>query len=220
MKSWWKAGKAPKDPESGQAMVEFAIVFPLQLLITLLIIQVTLIMVGKQVVNYAAFSAARAEIVGEDAEAAAATVCSTIAGTVSRDDSEEEVFFPGWTEDKRPDLVTLSRRARDKVRVYFDERPDDGTGRVVTRLNFDFEMSMPFVGWVIYYGLDAISPGLVHIKGLEETAGPDPSDELAVVIKGMPHIILKEKAVLAAPWGGDESSQRPHEFIEEFEEVP
>jgi len=49
--------------QEGQTLVEFAIAFPIQILITLGIMQLAMIFVAKQVVNYAAFIAARAELV-------------------------------------------------------------------------------------------------------------------------------------------------------------
>lgn len=48
---------------SGQAMTEFVIVFPVLFLMFLVIIQTALLMTAKQVVEYAAFSAARSAIV-------------------------------------------------------------------------------------------------------------------------------------------------------------
>jgi hypothetical protein len=136
---------------------------------------------------------------------------------VDAEENTDEVYLPGW-KDGAPDFVKMARRARGKVRVHFDDRLDDGTGQVDVKVNFDFEMSLPFVSWVIYYALDTISPGLVHVEGMSETAGPAPDEELAKVLGGTPHIILREKALLAVPWKDDESSQQPHEFIEEFEE--
>ena len=49
--------------ESGQAMVEFAIVFPVLFFFFLTIIQMGLLYTAKQIVNYAAFYAARSAIV-------------------------------------------------------------------------------------------------------------------------------------------------------------
>ncbi len=51
------------DDEDGQALTEFILIFPLQLFITLCIMQLSLIYTAKLVVNYAAFNAARAAIV-------------------------------------------------------------------------------------------------------------------------------------------------------------
>jgi len=63
------AGKAKRSikeirgDEDGQAMTEFVITFPLLLFITLCIMQLSLIYTARLVVNYSAFSAARAAIV-------------------------------------------------------------------------------------------------------------------------------------------------------------
>ncbi|BBB32321.1 hypothetical protein TTHT_0753 [Thermotomaculum hydrothermale] len=51
------------DDEDGQALTEFILIFPLQLFITLCIMQLSLIYTARLVVNYAAFNAARAAIV-------------------------------------------------------------------------------------------------------------------------------------------------------------
>ena len=50
---------------SGQSLVEFAILFPVIIYITLILIQIALIYNAYQVVNYAAYSSARAGIVYE-----------------------------------------------------------------------------------------------------------------------------------------------------------
>ena len=47
-------------------MVEFAIVFPVVFLLFLVIVQTALLMTARQVVHYAAFSAARSAIVGDE----------------------------------------------------------------------------------------------------------------------------------------------------------
>ena len=98
--------------QEGQTLVEFAIAFPIQLLIILGIIQLSMIFVAKQVINYAAFSAARAELVKADdvenedreqnAAKAASIVCTGIAGPSAKRDIAvtREAFpvmqLPGW----------------------------------------------------------------------------------------------------------------------------
>ena len=52
-----------KEDEDGQAMTEFILTFPLLLFITLCIMQLSLIYTARLVVNYSAFSAARAAVV-------------------------------------------------------------------------------------------------------------------------------------------------------------
>ena len=104
----------------GQALAEFAVVFPVQLLITLGIIQYALVLVARDVVNYAAHAAARAELVGEDTHRAAAMICSPITGTSKgardvrlepgyggtayekEDQYGESISFPGWSSPLIP----------------------------------------------------------------------------------------------------------------------
>lgn len=68
--STFKAAKKAKrgvrdlnEDEDGQAMTEFILTFPLLLFITLCIMQLSLIYTARLVVNYSAFSAARAAVV-------------------------------------------------------------------------------------------------------------------------------------------------------------
>ena len=57
------SGKELRKNESGQAMVEFAVVFPVVFLLCLVIMQTFLLLSARQVVNYAAYCAARSAIV-------------------------------------------------------------------------------------------------------------------------------------------------------------
>ncbi len=56
-------GKVLKKDENGQAMVEFVVVFPVVFLLCLVIMQTFLLLSARQVVNYAAYCAARSAIV-------------------------------------------------------------------------------------------------------------------------------------------------------------
>ncbi len=98
--------------QDGQTLVEFAIAFPIQLMVVLGIIQLSLIFVAKQIVNYAAFSAARAELVKDDdvnnadrdrnAYKAASIICTAIAGPSAKanisvtTDVYPLIRLPGW----------------------------------------------------------------------------------------------------------------------------
>ena len=75
--------KRADDPrgERAQVMVETAIALPVQLVITLAIMQYCLIGGAKQMVNVAAHAACRAVLVGEDPHRAASILCSPIAGS-------------------------------------------------------------------------------------------------------------------------------------------
>ena len=74
--------------ENGQALVEYAIVFPLQLMMTLAIIQLAQIFVAKQVVEYAAFCGARAKLVGLSDDEARAAAVIPLAGVCGSDPSD------------------------------------------------------------------------------------------------------------------------------------
>ncbi|MHC4777484.1 MAG: TadE/TadG family type IV pilus assembly protein [Planctomycetota bacterium] len=225
-----------RDAQSGVAMVEFAIVFPLQLLIFLLGLQLCLIIVGKQVVNYAAFSAARAELVrgtgmpgepleekGEAAGEAAVIACTAIGGTATNGSSFPSIELPGW-EGSSPDLDILSQRAREKLQavsgdssrlVEVIEGASDGTGRVVVRVRFAYELMIPLANWVIYYALDGMNPGLVHFDSVENS-GASPDQAIATVIGNVPHLVIQEDGVLSANWPSP--TEEPHDVIEDPEE--
>jgi len=56
-------GKELRKDENGQAMVEFVVVFPVVFLLCLVIMQTFLLLTARQMVNYAAYCAARSAIV-------------------------------------------------------------------------------------------------------------------------------------------------------------
>ena len=56
-------GKVLRKDQNGQAMVEFVVVFPVVFLLCLVIMQTFLLLSARQVVNYAAYCAARSAIV-------------------------------------------------------------------------------------------------------------------------------------------------------------
>ncbi|GEM_PF-2264941 len=199
------------DGESGAAMVEFALVFPVQLLVFLLGLQLCLIVMAKQLVNYAAFCAARAYIVREPEEDAAAIALTPIGGLATDGKTYPSVDFPGWAGSGEPNLDVLSQRAREKVDVEVLESMETygqtEEGRVVVEVRFAYEMMIPLANWVIYYGLDAIHPGLVHFMPLSECGSYEkrtmesdedsiPEDAIGVLVGDVPHIVLTEKGVM------------------------
>lgn len=104
--------------ESGQAVVEYAIVFPVQLLLTLTIIQLAHLFIARQVLEYGAFCAARAVLVGVDpveAQRAAIIPISAIAGPTgaTTSDSSAAIVIPGWTGPTMSDAVY--RKLRDDL---------------------------------------------------------------------------------------------------------
>ncbi len=113
--------------ESGIAMLETVFVFPLQLLLTMLIVQVAMIFVGSNVVNYAAFQGARTALVtmrGEyvdrasklAADRAAWVICSALHNTTNRFNRPERqkmrlfeynYYFPKDMSDRLRSGLTL-----------------------------------------------------------------------------------------------------------------
>ena len=84
----------------GQALAEFAVVFPVQLLVTLGIVQLALVLVARDVVEYAAHAAARSELVGEDPHRAASIICTPVVGTsLGRREVRYEPALPAPASD-------------------------------------------------------------------------------------------------------------------------
>ena len=124
----------------GQAMVEFAIAFPLQLFITFAIAQLILIYVSTLIVNFAAYRACRAAIVGGDPHAAAGVVLAPIT-TGKTDgfsvDPNTAQSIPGWGTIRNSDV------ARAKSLVYTVSDPDSQDVTVV--VEYHQELMFPVV---------------------------------------------------------------------------
>ena len=123
--------------ERGQVVVEYAIVFPIQLLITLAIIQLAEVFVAKQVVSYAAFCGARAQIVGENPTEAACLPLAAVAG-VTGAESEPNITLPGWGE------LRGSGAARLKTVVEILNETIGSQAVVRCDVTHSYELSVPF----------------------------------------------------------------------------
>ncbi len=135
--------------------MEFAIAFPLQLLVMLSIMQLALIYVGQQVVTYSAYKAARAAVVAESprdaqtrAHRAAALICTPITGTTVRGASINPselrtgvIELPGWGE-----LPKSAVSNRLKTIVSSLEQLD--ANEVEATVTHYFELSLPVVGFL------------------------------------------------------------------------
>ena len=200
MAPWLKRLKSDR----GQAMAEFAVAFPLQLLITLGIVQLCLVIVGAIVVDYAAKAAARAELVGEDPHQAAAFVCSPIAGSTWNAVGAQDIRVPGWGH------LNHSQQALAKTRVTI-ETPlygggfsgqlnevmplDTPTSHVVAHVEHDFELIIPVI--------DAM--GNFVFGGRK--------------VHGARHITLRATAIQQVPWATEPRGQghKPIPDMEEYE---
>jgi hypothetical protein len=151
----------------GQALVEFAVVLPLQLILVFGIMQLAFLYVSMLAVNYTAFRCARCAIVGEDnvelgqfqigtgpgatlgdeytsANMTAAVVLAPLAGNRTSDmvSVPPDIEIPGWGPVKRSGLAAW------KTRVRIDEEldPDTNELRTVTAtVEFNQELVFPFV---------------------------------------------------------------------------
>lgn len=126
---------------SGHVLVEFAIAMPLLLLMTMGVMQVSLLAAAKAVVNHAAFVAARAELVGEDPEEAAEMVCAPLAGTASDQPpgTYADYVIPGYG------AVPRSGISREKTSASVVHPGSAGSAAVRVDVTHDFELIFPFV---------------------------------------------------------------------------
>ena len=181
--------------ERGQAVVEYAIMFPILLLVTLGIIQLSHLFVARHVVEYAAFCAARAMLVEEDsdaaeeqAEKAALIVCSSIAGRSGPEGEPIEV--PGWG------TLPRSRSAATKTRVARVPPLDvdvDPVTTVSAEVTHDFELIVPVVNNMVYR-LGELRIGVENVDMFDYDS---------------PHLELKARATLAKPWAKVEEPEEP-----------
>ena len=161
--------------EKGQVVVEYAIVFPIQLLVTLAIIQLAHIFVAKHVVGYAAFCGARAEIVGEDPKDAASLALSMIAGTTGA--TEPNIEIPGWGE------MTKSGAAREKTTVNVTSEDAGNVTLIKCDVEHQLELAIPLGNYLAY----TIGEVFLSLDDADDTYGA-------------PHIVIKGTSTLVRPW--------------------
>ena len=170
-----------RDPK-GQAVVEYAIVFPIQLMITLAIVQLAHIFVAKHLISYSAYCGARAALVAKtderdaDAEDAAVIALSAVAGPAGGA-GEAKVDIPGWGELPR------SGAARLKTTVAVEERDADGIPVVECKVEHLYQLTIP-VGNYIAYQLGEM---FISMPDIEETYGE-------------PHLLVTGQSMMVKPW--------------------
>ncbi len=164
----------PGGPEQGQAMVEFAIVMPLVLFLTMGIAELAVIYTARATLDGAAHAAARAELVGQDPLSAATSILSAVAGPTVLDGPDDPVIIPGWGELPR----SRAARSRTRIKVLTPLSPDGD--RVSVEVEHDHELlfpeiSVPFFSGTVFEGFSA---------------------------NGASFLTLKDTAVLPKPWKG------------------
>ena len=186
-----------RETDTGQAMVEFVIVFPVQFLVILAVIQLSLLYIAHIVVNHAAFSAARAVLVFDErgggnaqkeAEDAARIVCSSIAGTSTKQEGGGRwVTVPGWGK------LLRSKGASEKTQVQIFSRDK----QIVVEVTHDYELEIPVINYFFAYPWEGFLGGWSGNRG----DYPGYMNNEALERKyGAPHIQIHESCYMYKPW--------------------
>ncbi|MBS3762054.1 MAG: pilus assembly protein [Planctomycetes bacterium] len=209
-----RPGFPPAGLEGGQAIAEFAIAFPLQLLIMFAIMQLALIYVGKQVTIYASYSAARSALVADSpadayrrAHFSAALVCSPVTGPTVRGGNVSPAEFaaarmevPGWGEIKNSGV---SRRMKTHVRTITFVPDWENRREVDVTVTHYFELTLPVVSWAFDWLHRWKAPTIEDATGREGSVAV--ADELSfeedtgIWNVDAPHMRLREHTRLAIP---------------------
>lgn len=179
----------------GQALVEFAIVFPVIMLVTLGIMQLALIFGAQQVVLYAAFCAARAALVQEgdypDPEKAAELACIPITGT--------SVGVRPPVGESIPGIGAALKYAISKVKTSAEVQV--GQHEVTAVVTHYYELIIPIVNRIFVFRWESflgIEPTTEELRSMRtETAM---KNVMMSRIFGAPHLTIKEKCTLPKPW--------------------
>ncbi len=162
-------GRFWRNEDSGQALVEFALAVPIQLLLVFGIMQMAFLYISSVVVSYTAYRCARCVVVGEHdnlvvgqfvihnpsgglvgygdeykgADLIAATMLAPLTGQHLSPTATRppEVQVPGWGGIRRSDIAAW------KSRVHIEEE-FDGTGdlaAITAVVEFNQELIFPFV---------------------------------------------------------------------------
>jgi len=208
-------GFPPAGLEGGQALAEFAFAFPLQLFLIFSIMQLALIFVGKQMVTYASYSAARAAMVGEDptdayerAQRAAALVCapitgSTVAGSnfsaAELQSPSNTLTVPGWG-------VVPKSGISYRLKTYVSPVSYPSAGEVEVTVTHYYELTFPVVNqafsWLAGTRPHQEPTSAFGASGTESTGDERVFEESVGIWNiDVPHLRLRETTRLAIPGG-------------------
>lgn len=183
--------------ERGQVMVETAIAFPVQIVITLAIMQFCLMAGAKQVLIYAAHAAARAALVGMDPHQAASMVLSPFGGSYTPSGVAAPIIIPGRGHLKG------SVRTQLKTNVEYVNPPDDGDKQVTMEVTFRLELIIPFVEYTPFQDWHLL-------WGEVEKLGS----------RGVVHKVMRQTVTLPQQWDGDLEGVVGHPVIPDLGDQP
>lgn len=184
--------------ENGSLLVEAAVCLPVLLTLILGCMQIAHIWFARQIVQYAAYSAARALLVTPNdrheaavkpdgpAYKAAASVCAWIALSQRPGDKEEEI--PGWGG------IPGSGGIERKLDLALSQPA--GEWYPVVTVKFDFPLVMPIAGPLIGWGMNPWSKGREWEKNRADMTGNRHAGESV----HYPYIRFEESASLVKPY--------------------
>lgn len=183
--------------EAGQVLVETAIAFPVQIVITLAIMQYCLMAGAKQVLNVATRAAARAALVGMDPHEAASLILSPVAGPYQPSGVAAPIVIPGWGTLKH------SVQSQLKTEVDLINPPDDGDKLVTAQVTFRYELIIPFVEYTPFQEWHLL-------WGQVEKLGS----------RGAVHKVMIQTVTIPQPWDGDLEDVIGHPVIPDLGAQP
>jgi len=206
-----------------QALAEFAVVFPVQLFITLAVVQLALVIAARDVVHYAAHAAARAELTGESPHQAAAMACSSVTGpALGRRDVRYDPGMIGVTNEgpERGTSISFPHWADPIAGDTGPAEPDvvlpgwgplQNSGRSLCKTHTHI--------W--QHGRDNATD-FVEVQVLHEYQLSIPVVNWIFSthrIAGQPHLGIVRSARVPKPWANDEDDVVPHPVIPDMEEA-
>jgi hypothetical protein len=143
--------KRHKKGASGTVLMEFIMAFPIVLTLMLAVVQFAHICIARQVVHYAAYSAARAAMVTTEAEApaAATNAAARICSSITLSESPAEYFNRVNIVNAGTDKAFEAALRKTRVDVDFDP----ATWNIKATVAHDFGLVVPIVGQMLGWGL-------------------------------------------------------------------
>lgn len=175
----------------GSVMLEFVLAFPLILTLIMACMQFAHIWMGKQVVHYAAYCAARAALVCEKGEyqkagqQAAEQVCAWVVNGMTAGEVDKQI--PGWGE------IAGSGGVKRKTRVTVEE---EGQWNIKAVVEQDFALIMPVAGPMIGWLTNPWDSGQEYTEQRADDSGNIGDADLIRYA----HIQFKETVYMPKPY--------------------
>ena len=179
-------------------MLEFVLAFPLILTLIMGCMQFAHLWMGKQVIHYAAFCAARAALVCEEGEwqkagkQAAEQVCAWVVNGMSEGETDKQV--PGWGD------IPGSGGVARKTKVTIEKI---GQWNVKATVEHDFALIMPIAGPMIGWlcnPWEKEESGKIYDEQKTDQTGKSSDDWAALDMIPYPHLRFVETVYMSKPY--------------------